>query len=130
VPSNNGWSFASDGRLITTTTGGTIASTYLRGWAMRNTDGAARLFDIGAAAVLTNNPAAVALNGLWFLQGFGVLYGTTEAVAASDVYIRGLRLRKDGALRIVVASPSAGDPSIGAFTFKQSTGQLYVQEIA
>lgn len=135
MPSRGALTYASDGRLITTNAGGAINCQFFGGMALRNTDGALRMFDIGATPVLTNDASAVAIGGFWFRQAggpttSGILYATTQAVAASDVYIAGARLRSDGALRVVVASPSAGDPTIGGWTFKQSTGQLYIQQIA
>lgn len=117
MPSRGGFSYASDGRLNTTTAAITT-SAFSGGWAIRVADGLAYIIGLG------NNPVpagAQYIGGFAFSQA-GALYITEQAVANSDIYIAGARLRADGALRCVEASPVASDPAVGGWRFQASSG--------
>jgi hypothetical protein len=117
MASRGGLTFASDGRLIITSNASPSTNFYSGGWGLNGANGAAYFNDLGATAV----PAtAKFLGGLAFTQS-GSLYCTTDTTGPFT-YLNGMKVRSDGALFILAASPGAGDVAVSGWFFKGGAG--------
>lgn len=110
------------GQLITVdgSGGAGAGATTISGWACDAT-GRPYVKDVGAGAV---PGTAIIHNGI-ALDPDGVVYFTSEAVAATDAFRGGLRVRADGAIRYTAVTTDSSDVWNGGWRMA-ATGEARV----
>lgn len=108
----NGHLFVDNGQMSGAdgASGAAASAKTLGAWAHKES-GEPYLYDVGASAV----PATALIVNNQAFTFDGVAYVTTEARATTDVYAGSLRLRQDGAVRVLTAAVGATDTIVNGW---------------